>query len=84
MDCLVKRPKPLEYDLRNSLTGSGSRGLAADDGNTWRVGGNRPSYRAPDFPTPFRAGSRSANRPRQPFPVLIEPSLDRRMQITSS
>ena len=64
MDCLVKRPKRLEYDPMNSLTGSGSRGLVAVEGSTWRVGGNTPSYRAPDFLTPFRAGSRSANRPR--------------------
>jgi hypothetical protein len=51
-------------DPMNSLTGSGSRGLVAVEGSTWRVGGNRPSYRAPDFLTLFRAGSRSANLPR--------------------
>jgi hypothetical protein len=64
MDCLVKRPKRLNHGPMDSLTGSGNRGLLAVEGSTWRFGGNRSSYRAPDFLTPFRAGSRSANRPR--------------------
>jgi hypothetical protein len=65
MDCLVNRPKRLDYDPMDSLTGwSNLRRVLAEGRNAWRAEDNRPSYSAPDFLKPGRAGPRSANRPR--------------------